>query len=119
MRWILDPTKHFSDAKTERLTAALGILPHLFNEAEATVGGTDARYLYDAAVALYGFGDYAEAFQGGTVDAAGIYTSQFEDDPELYPLAMGITGEGVDVFIYQYAMVSVVDKGTTIITRMD
>ena len=119
MRWIADPTHTYTHIPQARLVAACGLLPQILTDAVGE-DPEDTKALYEAAVKLYGYGDYSKAFAGGTVDDAGIYRSEFEEDPPMHPLLMGITGKGQDIYLYQYAMVAIVGRdGTTIITRMD
>lgn len=116
----VDPNKYHVPigATMDRLVQACGIIPAF--AAEAYVKGHEtAQDVYGAMVEAYGFGDMSST-DWGTVDPTGVYKSTYDEDPDMQPLVeLSSPDNPVKVYIYQYAIVAVVDKDTTIITRMD
>jgi hypothetical protein len=110
----VDPTSHFKGVPQSRLVEALGIVPSFVAYAAVEAPEVTARAVLDAMAEAYGF--YMGDMEGGTVDAEGVY--QYPDDPPLYPLVRWKLDD-VTVYMYQYAIVAVQDKDTTIVTRMD
>lgn len=116
----IDPNEYHirKGASPKRLREACGLIPEFYLEA-AMRGNETAQELYDAMTSIYGFGSYEEAFRGGSVDSDGVYQSQFEEDPPMVPL-LKLGGEGyATLYIYQHAMLALVDDEKTIVTRMD
>jgi hypothetical protein len=110
----VDPTSHFKGVPQARLLGALGIVPSFVAYAANVAPETTARAMMDAMGEAYGF--YMGDMEGGTVDAEGVYS--YPEDEPLYPLVRWKLDD-VTVYMYQYAIVAVQDKDTTIITRMD
>ncbi|MEY2908797.1 MAG: hypothetical protein RLZZ602_1320 [Pseudomonadota bacterium] len=117
----LDPTGHYQreGAQVDRLAEAAGIIPHFFasalerahhNEQAPTLGT-----IGDIMSELYGFGGFVYAM-GGTVTEDGVY--QYEGDDDLYPYGE-ITGEGLTLRVYPYAITALTDGQRTITGRFD
>lgn len=116
----VDPNEyHIPKGATKvRLVRACGIIPAFAAEAYAK-GNETAQDVYDAMVERYGFGDMSST-KWGTVDPTGVYKSAYDEDPDMQPLVeLRFPENPVKVYIYQYAIVAVVDEDTTIISRMD
>jgi len=111
----VDPTGQYKNVARHRLVDALGIVPSFVSYAAVEATEPTARAVLDAMAEAYGF--YMGDMEGGTVDAEGVY--QYPDDPPLYPLVRWKLDDDVTVYMYQFAIVAVQDKDTTIITRMD
>ena len=68
----IDPTKHFGEARADRIRTACGIIPHWWFTAVAKEGPeADAKTLYDALVEQYPF--YMGPMEGATVDLSLIH----------------------------------------------
>lgn len=116
----VDPNQHHvpKGANKGRIMEACGIIPMFAAEAYLK-GAVTAQEVYDSMVESYGFGDMSST-DWGTVDPTGVYKSSYEEDPDMEPLVeLSYPDNPVKVYIYQYAITAVVDKDTTIITRMD
>lgn len=109
----IDPLKKYEEYSDSYIMEWCGILPHWIAEAEEEKGAMSA-----ALDANYPFGLPAYNFEG-TVLENGTYQSK--DDPDLFPL-MRLENEAEIAFIYEYAIVAIVDKETkepTLIKRFD
>ena len=117
----IDPLEGYEGVKPSKLFEATGLIPYFVQEAAFSKdGNTTAKEVMDIMNECYGFGmgDYNMLEQGGTVDAEGRYL--YPDDPELVPLVQFELDTGVKVYVYQYALVAVVDpEGNEIMVRMD
>ena len=115
----VDPNEYHipKGAKQGRLVEACGIIPMFAHEAYLK-GAVTAQEVYDSMVESYGMGDWASP-NWGTVDAKGVYKSTHAEDPDLYPLVSLEYPGAAKVYIYQYAIMAVVDPQQTIISRMD
>ena len=114
----MDPTGHFRnrDVSKDKLLEAMGLIPYFAVAAAAQLPKTAEKAL-ELMDLEYGFGMGAMT-GAGTVDEDGVY--EYPEDPPLYPMAAFRFPESdVTVYVYQYAMVAVVDPETTLITRMD
>ena len=117
MMVIIDPNKAFEGAKKDRLIEACGLIPYFFMAAKEQ-GTKTAKEAYAVMVSEYGFGDYSNT-NWGTVDSKGTYVSAYKEDPDMEPImAMSIL-DGPTLYVYQSAIMAVVDSNDTIITRMD
>ena len=124
MKITIDPTGHYTSklkgdklkAMERRLVMALGIVPQFVNEAfEKMEEPPTVESFYKAVCDEYQF--YMGPMEGGTIDADGVY--EYPEDPPLYPLVSWGVGEGITIYMYQYAIVGVTEGDTTLITRMD
>lgn len=115
---LLDPLGEFPKADKQALLDACGLIPAIFSQAAGEPDTEDAQTLYKAAVGVYGCGDYSGT-DWGTVSKNGVYTSSYEDDPPLKPIAVFRWPFGVEVLVYRSAIIAVRDEETTIISRMD
>lgn len=107
----LDPTGHYGEhnVNPEYLVPMLGLLPQFLAESDPA---DDAREAFDKA---YGFGLYE--MTGGNVDKnSGIFT--YPEDPDMYPIAECIRGDEI-IYFYESAIVAIVSKTSTFVTRMD
>ena len=113
----IDPNKAFKGAKKDRLIEACGLIPYFFLAAKEQ-GAKTAKEAYAVMVSEYGFGDYSST-SWGTVDSKGTYVSAYDEDPDMEPLMSMTILDGPTLYVYQYAIMAVVDSNDTIITRMD
>jgi len=114
----IDPTGWFREKKvpSNKLLDVMGLIPEFVFQT-AREAPEDASEAMDLMVRIYGFGDYR--FTGGfTVSPEGVYS--YPEDPDLYPACSFKLGDSdIEILVYQYAMVCIRDKDTTIMTRMD
>jgi len=111
----IDPNGKFLTVEMSRVIGAAGLLPYFALEAFELLpeGGTEE--VYQMLVSIYGMGDYRMP-KGGTVSPEGVYNAP--EDPPLDPI-VSVSGLNTTVYIYQYAIIAVVDKNDTIVSRMD
>lgn len=114
----MDPMGKFPNANQQDLLEACGLIPQIFSRAAGEPDTEDAEDLYKAAVQQYGYGDMASD-SWGTVHSDGTYESQYDEDPDLYPLVVFRWPFGVEVLVYRHAIIAVRDEDNTIISRMD
>jgi hypothetical protein len=99
---------------------ACGLIPEFFARALAEGANTFDR-VCDAMQELYGFGRQWDF--GGSITAAGVYQSSYDEDPDLEPLGhwTSSTGGFFELFVYPYSICALRDSitGETKITRMD
>lgn len=109
---MIDPNQQFQDIETNRLLAAMGILP---SWAASKVTG-DFKTFKQALAANYPFGGVDMV--GGEIASDGAYS--YPEDPTLHPLA-SITHGGETVYFYEYSMVGTRNNetGEQWLTRMD
>jgi hypothetical protein len=121
MEITIDPLKGYDGVKPTKLFEATGLIPYFVQEAALSKdGNTTAKEVMDIMNEAYGFGmgDYNMLENGGEVDDDGRY--QYPEDPELVPLVQFELDTGVKVWVYQYALVAVVDpEGGQIMVRID
>lgn len=107
----IDPLGKYTDADDYYIRNSIGIIPHWTFDIEHI-----EMPVKEALDKQYGFGLYE---MGGKITEDGVYVSEYEEDPDLYPIAKMIRGEET-VYCYQYAIVGIVQKdGSSFITRMD
>ena len=116
LRSELDPTKSFTNAPTERLVQAMGILPNWVADG-LEAGCADIEALTEALAGYYGFGELHD-LKGGEIAENGTY--QYPEDPPMPPLAK-IESADLSIYFYQHAKLSIVEKksGDAFVTRMD
>jgi len=117
MMVIVDPNRAFKEAKKDRLIEACGLIPYFFMTAKEK-GAKTAKEAYRIMVEQYQFGDYSSV-DWGTIDSKGTYVSSHEDDPDMEPLMSMRILDGPTLYIYQSAIMAVVDSEDTFISRMD
>lgn len=117
MNITIDPTDSFKGIKDKKLLASCGLILD-FAEMVRYQQPETAQQAFDMLMDVYGYGS-GDGSGWGTVDAEGAYRSEYEEDSDLPPIVTLKLGEGIDLNVYQYGIVSVVDKETTLITRMD
>lgn len=115
MKVSVDPNSAFTRAPQGRLVEACGIIPDFFIHAIREGADGTAREALKAMNDVYGFP--VSPMPGGEVDQYGTY--RFPEDPPLEPLMKLEAPGGVTLYIYQYAIVALVDPEETIVTRMD
>jgi len=120
MKIEVDPQKKYTDVKMNRLVEACGMIPVFVGEAffqhpeEPTT-----REVFNAVMEAYGmgFGDGTE--MEVSITDEGTWVSSYDDDEDLYPL-LRIHWEGLEVFVYQHALVAIKGpRGRTLCTRID
>jgi len=102
-----NPTGHFNDDQSY-LMEMIGILPHWLAVGDKSL---PAKEIFDAA---YDFGLFS--ITGGKIDDNGIFS--YPEDPPLYPIAKVIRGKEI-IYFYESAIVAIVSKDETFVTRMD
>lgn len=96
---------------------ALGLIPHFF-ERSLYIEGQSIQSVADKMDDLYYYGGFRHPF-GGTIDSAGRYIADNDEDGPLDPIAR-IDKLGFTVWVYPYAIVGLVDdKGNQKIARFD
>ena len=121
MRYVTtetDPCGTFAGIKKGKLLAACGLIPYFVQEA-ALSGPLTATEVMDVMRECYGF-PTSDLLERGTgeVSEGGQYSHP--EDPPLDPMVKWtMDGTGVEVFMYQYALVCVRDDETTQLVRMD
>lgn len=114
----IDPTKSFAGANKDRILDACGLIPMFVVDA-FSAGKATTKDVYGSMVESYGFGDMSST-DWGTVEPDGTYVSSYDEDEDLKPLIeLSFPENPVKVYVYQYAIVAVVDPDNTIISRMD
>jgi hypothetical protein len=112
----LDPNKAFAEADKLYLQDCCGLLLPWTLSAFFEDGGVDtAEDVKDFVAKQYMFPTFP--LKGGAIDEEDVY--QYPDDPPLNPVAKISSESGIDVLIYQYAIIAFRDEAMTYITRMD
>jgi hypothetical protein len=115
-----DPTGHFKDnnLRVDFIQAAGLLVPWFYDFAEYEPDDGNLReYMADR----YGFGSLRK-FEG-KVDADGVYHSNYEEDPPLYPMLHLKYGKN-EMYTYDYGIVAFrgypfLNKPYWFVTRMD
>lgn len=109
---VLNPARdqNIGAARPADIVEACGIIPDFFCAAccETSTGeiGLTLDGICEAMDEAYGFGGFCYPF-GGSLDHAGTYRSEHEDDADLQPLArFGFEGR-VFCFVYDYGITAV------------
>ena len=134
-RLTLDPCKRWipmltgtglSKIKAEQhLREMMGIIPDFY---QAAVVHTDRNGTIEEFARImdecYGWGGFGDSVFSGTVSEDGLYTSEYDEDEDLYPLArltMATDSEAdVECYIYEYGIVALTDAwGESKVARFD
>ena len=126
-RWIPMLTgTGLSETKAEKhLREMIGIIPDFYQSA---VIHTDRNGTIEEFARImdecYGWGGFNDSVFNGTVTDSGVYTSEYEEDEDLYPLAhliMSTESEAdVECYIYEYGIVALIDAwGESKVARFD
>lgn len=134
-RLNLDPCKRWipmltgtglSKIKAEQhLREMMGIIPDFY---QAAVVHTDRNGTIEEFARImdecYGWGGFGDSVFSGTVSEDGLYTSEHDEDEDLYPLArltMATDSEAdVECYIYEYGIVALTDAwGESKVARFD
>lgn len=116
MKATLDPTSAFKGVSRDKLIGALGLIPQFGAMAFLEHPEGSSEDIYGSMVSAYGFGDMRHT--GGSVSPEGVYS--YPEDPELPPLVvLQQEGSPTKVYVYQHAIIAVVDSDNTIFSRMD
>lgn len=134
-RLNLDPCKRWipmltgtglSKIKAEQhLREMMGIIPDFY---QAAVVHTDRNGTIEEFARImdecYGWGGFSDSVFSGTVSEDGLYTSEHDEDEDLYPLArltMATDSEAdVECYIYEYGIVALTDAwGESKVARFD
>ena len=109
---VLNPARdqNIGAARPADIIEACGIIPDFFCEACVAVSngelGVSLDGICEAMDEVYGMGGFCYPF-GGSLDHAGTYRSEHEDDADLQPLArFGFEGR-VFCFVYDYGITAV------------
>jgi len=124
LSWQFDPLKQYPFAVEESLKASCGVIPDYFERALSVCEKLDIETLAVIMDDLYGYGGFAAYPLKGELNANGLYSSEFEDDPDLPPyVALASLDPArcdVECFIYPYDIVGLRDSsGATKIARFD
>lgn len=117
-KFNVDPLGKFEKAKAAALVEACGIVPSFALYAEEA-GADTAEAFMEKMNSVYGFGFGGNMLDhGGTVSPEGVY--EYPEDRPLYPLMEYKTDKGITVWLYEYALVVVVDaEDNKVMQRMD
>ena len=124
LSWQFDPHKQYPFAVEESLRASCGVIPDYFERALSVCEKLDIETLAVIMDDLYGYGGFAAYPLKGELNANGLYSSEFEDDPDLPPYVALTSVDparcDVECFVYPYGFVGLRDShGTTKIARFD
>lgn len=134
-RLSLDPCKRWipmltgtglSKIKAEQhLREMMGIIPDFY---QAAVVHTDRNGTIEEFARVmdecYGWGGFSDSVFSGTVSDDGLYTSEYDEDEDLYPLARltmtSVSEADVECYIYEYGIVALIDAwGESKVARFD
>jgi len=134
-RLNLDPCKRWipmltgtglSKIKAEQhLREMMGIIPDFYQSAVINTNhnGTIEEFA-QVMDECYGWGGFDGSVFSGTVSEDGLYTSEYDEDEDLYPLArLTMTADSeadVECYIYEYGIVALTDAwGGSKVARFD
>jgi len=113
---VLDPLGDYAHINPHDIIEMCGLIPYFLVEVEETSSFMSASEMAEAVDEHYGYAATDYPFSG-TIDELGRYQS--EDDPVLSPLCR-ITKNGVDTFVYPYAIIGFVSNDESqYVCRMD
>lgn len=116
--------------KPDHLLEACGIIPDFFCDALITAErenpeGITLQHVADGMDRAYGFGGFQFRTRyhlgpnpwPGTLDADGVYTSQYDEDPPLSPLVCFSfncyeRGRVMECFVYEAGITAIRERGT-------
>ena len=123
--WILDRVlnpagdPYLNQVPPPRLLEACGIIPDFFAEACVTAEdenpeGFTLRDVADGMDRVYQFGGFGYPWPG-SLDADGVYRSQYDEDPPMSPLVRFSFNSGARVFecfVYEAGITAIRERGT-------
>jgi hypothetical protein len=123
--WILDRVLNpagdpdLNQVPPARLLEACGIIPDFFAEACVTAEDENPdtltlQHIADGMDRAYQFGGFGYPWPG-TLDADGVYRSQYDEDPPMSPLVRFSFNSGARVFecfVYECAITAIRERGT-------
>jgi hypothetical protein len=121
MDFTVDPQDAYEGVSPNALFRACGALPTFAH----SVWFSDPESLEEACDMLmecYGMmGPGFSEDAWGTVDEEGVYTSKYEEDPQLSPFVEFELTDTLKFYVYEHAIVAVrdTDSGESRMTRMD
>ena len=119
MKYTIDPNDAYVGVMPTRIYEAMGLLPR-FAVGVHLSGPEDMEEACDMLSEQYGYG--SEFNQNwGHIDEKGVYTSKYEEDPQLDPIGVFELTDTLLFYVYQSAIVGVYDteSKTSKMARMD
>lgn len=115
---VLNPSRDadLDNAQPQQLKDACGIIPDFFVSACVNADPLTLENVAAGMDAAYQFGGFAYALKG-VINDEGIYSSTYDDDPNLSPYARYIfedtdLGGALELFVYPYAITALRDRET-------
>lgn len=118
MKVTIDPLNAFFGIKPEKLLEATGILSYFAADVSLTAPDS-VKGAFDDLMECYGMGVGQDGSGWGTVDAGGVYKSEYEEDPDMSPMVTFHLSDTISWHVYQSAITAVTDGEDTLMARFD